>query len=168
MLGRLSDAGRALPAHFCESECLFNTAQLRKSFYVLGGASQDSVQLNFEKIPSNRTTLDPRLVPSKSTRHQPIGVTRYTNSVTQISTYIWAHRGVFHTSTGMIGITTMGQAWPRTHRFFPLNSCGRLTTKFSGTPPYVDVRLTDDVLDLVDPRPELFVSEYGIRLICRG
>ena len=32
---------------------------------------------------------------------------------------------------------------------------------------YVDVCLTDDVLDLIDPWPEFSVSEYGTGLVCR-
>jgi len=45
----------------------------------------------------------------------------------------------------------MSQMWTRTHQFFPLQGRGGSATKFSGMFPYVDVRLTDDVLDLVDP-----------------
>jgi len=41
-------------------------------------------------------------------------------------------------------------------------------TKFSGMFPYVDVRLTDDVLDFVDPRSEFSISEYRTGLVFRG
>jgi len=48
------------------------------------------------------------------------------------------------------------------------DSRGGSTTKFSGMFPYVDVRLTDDVLDVVNPRLEFSVFEYGTGLVCRG
>ena len=51
---------------------------------------------------------------------------------------------------------------------FPFDSRGGSATKFSGMFPYVDVRLTDDVLDVVNPRPGFSGFEYETGLVCRG